>query len=726
MTDTGALGTWLRSCRQSAGMSQEELAERASLSVRALSNIERGRTEYPHPGSLRRLADALALQGQARAEFLGLGRRTPASVAYIAMPPLAPPADRVLVVPRQLPASVRQFVGRERELAVLTGLLGEAATRPAAAVISAIDGTAGIGKTALAVHFGHQAADLFPDGQLYANLAGFGPSGSPLAPGQAVRGFLNALGVRPEQIPQGLDDRAGLYRSLLAGRRMLVLLDNAADEEQARPLLPGSPGSLAVVTSRQQLAGLAAAEGAALITLDYLPEAEARQLLAARLGAGRVAAEPRAADDLVALCAGLPLALAIAAARAATRPALPLTALAAELADPAGRLDALDACDPAASVRAVFSWSTRQLGDAAGRMFRLLGLHPGADISVAAAASLAAVDQPEARRLLGELARAHLITEHVPGRYACHDLLRAYAADEAHHTDNELDREAAIGRVLDHYLHTAAAAALLLNPGREPVVLAPPRPGAAAGQSADYAQAMAWFEAEHRVLPAAVSVAARSGWDTHAWQLSWAMADFLCIRGHWQDWPATLRTALAAATRVADTAGELAERQGWYADALGHAERALRLYQAIGHMAGQAEALNNVGWYHGMLGDYQQASAFCRQALTLSTETGYRRLEGHAWDSLGHAEHHMGNLAEAAACYQRALSLHRVTGYRFHEANTLVHLADNHLAAHELAQARRAWQQALAILDELQHADAHEVRAKLASMTDHAAQNPSA
>ena len=251
MTESVAFGAWLRSCRRSAGLSQEVLAERAGLSVRAVRDLERGRTGAPHPGSLHRLADALALQGRARAEFLELGQG-PAGPAANSAPPRGhvPPADSALVVPRQLPASVRKFVGRERELATLAGLAGQAGSTTEAVVISAIDGTAGIGKTALAVHFGHQSAGLFPDGQLYVNLAGFAPSGSPLAPGQAMRGFLRALGVRPQQIPPGLDGQAGLYRSLLAGQRMLVVLDNAADEQQVRPLLPGSPGCLAVVTSR--------------------------------------------------------------------------------------------------------------------------------------------------------------------------------------------------------------------------------------------------------------------------------------------------------------------------------------------------------------------------------------------------------------------------------------------------------------------------------------------
>ena len=318
--------------------------------------------------------------------------------------------------------------------------------------------------------------------------------------------------------------------------------------------------------------------------------------------------------------------------------------------------------------------------------------------------------------------------------------------------------------MLDHYLHTAANAARLLDPSMEPVDLAPPAPGTAPGQPADRRQALAWFEDEHQVLLAAITLATESGFDSHAWQIPWAISPFLQTRGHWQEWADTQRTALAAATRLGDTAaqavcslllgtvcteigdhdqarrhsasslslyqrlgnrlgeakvhqnlGVLADAQGRYADALGHAERALRLFRAIGDQASEAVALNNLGWCRCLLGDYQQARAFCQQALTLCAEIGQRRAEGHAWDSLGYAEHHLGNLAEAAACYQRALNLHRESGDRFHEADTLTHLGDTCHAAGQLPQALQAWQQALAILDDLRHPDAKQVRAKLTS-----------
>jgi tetratricopeptide (TPR) repeat protein/transcriptional regulator with XRE-family HTH domain len=747
--------------RKAVGLTQEQLAERLGVERTTVVRWERGDTE-PLPWLRPRLAEALGVSAGRLGELLA------ADCAPVS------PAGRAAAVPRQLPAAVADFTGRAAELAALTQVLDNAsADAPGMVVISAIGGTAGVGKTALALHWAHQVAHRFPHGQLHVNLRGYDPSGDPGTAAEAIRGFLDALGVPPERTPTSREAQAGLYRSLLSGRRMLILLDNARDEQQVRPLLPASPASLVVVTSRSQLSGLAAADGAQMLNLDVLTHAEAVQMLTARLGADRAAAEPAAVDQIASLCACLPLALGVAAARAAVRPRLALAALAAELRDSAGRLDALDAGDPAASVRAVFSWSTRQLSDESARMFRLLGLQPGPDISVPAAASLAAVGESEARRLLAGLARSHLIAEHLPGRYVFHDLLRAYAADQAHHTESDADRSEAVGRVLDHYLHTAARAALVLVPHKEPVVLAVPGPGAVISQPADRRQALAWLETEHQVLLAAISLAAGSGFDAHAWQLSWALTSFLQRSGYWQEWAATQRTALTSATRLGDTTGQavsgrllatacnelgdldqarshytssltlyrrlgdrlgeakihhnlgvLAERQGRHAHALNHAQQALRLYEAIGDKAGQAEALNSAGWYHGLLGDYGQARALCHQAVALSAATGARWAEGCAWDSLGYAEHHLGNLAEAAACYERALSIAREIGDRFDEALALTHLGDTRQAAGEVVRARRAWQQALTILDDLEHPDADQVRAKLARMNDQAAPNP--
>jgi DNA-binding SARP family transcriptional activator/transcriptional regulator with XRE-family HTH domain len=501
------------------------------------------------------------------------------------------------VVPQQLPVVAPHFAGRGAELEALSRLLDEADGHAGTVVISAIGGTAGIGKTALALRWAHQVADRFPDGQLYVNLRGFGPSGQPLAPAEAVRGFLAALGIPAERIPVGLEARVGLYRSLLADRRMLILLDNAVDTAQVRPLLPGGPGCMVVVTSRRQLTALAAAVGAYPMSLDVLTDAEAHEFLARRLGADRLAAEPGAVNELIVLCARLPLALGIAAAQAAVTRGLPLAARAAELHDAHGRLDALDGGEATVNARVVFSWSFEQLSPAAARMFRLLGLHPGPDITVSAAASLAGTPCDQARRAIAELTSAFLLAEHCPGRYKFHDLLRAYAAEQAEAIDGEDDRQAAIHRVADHYLHTANAAHRLLYPARPPIRPASPHPGTRPEDLAGDAQALAWFDTEHQVLLGVVNLAFSHGLDGCAWQLPAAMETFLYRRGHWHDWDATQRTALTAAKRLGDLGSQAHAHRGiasarielaCYDDARRHLAEALCLREQVGDLAGRA------------------------------------------------------------------------------------------------------------------------------------------
>jgi tetratricopeptide (TPR) repeat protein/transcriptional regulator with XRE-family HTH domain len=738
--------------RKALGLTQEQLAEALDVGRTTVARWERGEA-HPLPWLRPKLAKALKVSPERIEALLG-------------GPESASAGGTSAVVPRQLPAAVADFTGRAAELQTLTGILDDAARgSPGTVVISAIGGTAGVGKTALALHWAHQVADQFGDGQLYVNLRGFDPSGTPATPGEAVRRFLGALGIPPERIPRLEEAQADLYRSLLAGRRMLIVLDNARDEQQVRPLMPASPASLIIVTSRNQLAGLAATDGARLLGLDVLPHAEAVGLLTARVGDARAAAEPAALAEIAGLCACLPLALAVAAARAAVRPGFPLAALAADLRDAARRLDALDSGDSSASVRAVFSWSYRQLSPEAARMFRLLGLHPGPDISVPAAASLTGTTEPEAHRMLGELTHGCLIAEHVPGRYALHDLLRAYAAAQARACDSNPERAAAIGRVLDHYLHTAAHGAFTLNPGGlDPVSLGLPCPGTAPERPDGNRSVLAWFDAERLVLVAAVGLAAESGFDSHAWQLLWAMTSCLEPQGHYQELVAAGRTALAAAALLGDIHGQavagrilavalthlgdydqarslheqslglyrrhgdalgeakvhknlsyLANRQGRHADALRHAEEALRLFRAIGSTAGESDMLNDVGWCHDLLGHYEQAREFCRQALSLCAQTGHRKNEAASWDSLGYAEHHLGNFGEAAACYERALGILREFNRPLNEAEILTHLADTRRAVGDLPRAREAWQQALVILEDLEHPDSDEVRAKLAS-----------
>jgi DNA-binding SARP family transcriptional activator/Tfp pilus assembly protein PilF len=664
--------------------------------------------------------------------------------------------------PAQLPYGMPDFTGREAELDRLNAMVasdnGEASR---AVVITAIAGTAGVGKTSLAVHWAHHVSHRFPDGQLYVNLRGFDPDGAAMDPGEAIRGFLDALGVPSQRIPMTLDAQAALYRSLLAGRRVLVVLDNARDTGQVSPLLPGSPGCLVVVTSRNRLSGLVAA-GAYPVAVDLLTADEARELLIHRIGKDRVAAEPEAVDEIIAGCAGLPLALSIVAARAAVHPQFTLAALASELHDARGGLDAFVGEDAATDVRVVFSWSYWTLSAEAALLFRLLGLHPGPHVTAPAAASLAGVPVAEARRLLAELVAAHLLEERTPGRFTFHDLLRAYATEQVHAVDAEAERRAAIGRLLDHYLHTAYAADQLLYPDWRADEPPPSRPGVAPILLTDPDRALAWFTAEHPVLLAAVELAAGAGFDGQVRQLAWMITNYLHRQGHWRDWAACLHAALDAARCMADAAGQaeahrvlclaymqlcrlddaythaqraldlfrqvggatdqarvhlglgwVLEQQGHHTDALHHAEQALELFRATGNRTGESDALNWVGWYHTLLGRHEQAITHCERSLTLKRKLGDQYGEAETWNTFGHARHHLGQLEEAIACYGRALELWRKLGDRYEKSQTLLHLGEVLHTAADLDAARDVWHQALDILDELGHPTAEHVRAKL-------------
>jgi DNA-binding SARP family transcriptional activator/tetratricopeptide (TPR) repeat protein len=662
-------------------------------------------------------------------------------------------------VPAQLPPAIGAFAGRDRELVRLDALLAHAAT---SAPIAAISGTAGVGKTTLAVHWAHRAAARFPDGQLYLNLRGFDPAGSSMPPAEAVHVFLDALGVSANRIPSTVDARIGLYRSLLAGRRILVMLDNARDAEQVQPLLPGSAGCLTIVTSRSQLASLIATEGAHPVAVDLMSDADARDLLARRLGPDRTGAEPAAVAEIAARCARLPLALAVVAARAATRPTVRLAALAAELRGAGAALDALPGDARATDVRAVFSWSYRTLSPAAARLFRLLGRHPGPDIGFAAAASLAGRAAEPTGRLLTELAEAHLLAEHRPGRYLLHDLLRAYAAELSRRHDDANARRHAVHRVLDHYLHSMYAAATQLNLRRGPMALQPPRAGVRPEPVHGHDTAMSWCSAEHAILLATVELAVEAGFDRHAVQLASVLSTYLLRSAHWQEQVATQELALSAARRLGDRseqaralrgsalayarAGRLedadrqhrhalelfvalddpvgqalahtglamvAERRGQLADSLRYNELALEVYRTIGNEHWQANALNGVGWSHALLGNHTVALAHCTQALTLLQRLGDREGQAHCWDSLGYAYQGLADYERAFACYRQAIDLCHELGDRYWEADSLRNLGSAQNAAGQPATARKSWRKALDILSELDHPDADELRAKL-------------
>ncbi len=755
MSESGGpvFGDVVRAYRRRLGMTQEELADKTGLSVRGIGRIEAGRIALPRARTLRLLADAFGLAGGERDRFCHVVE----SKASSALARLGP---------AQLPTYLEAFVGRTEQLSRLDAMLPVSSRHDSASMVIAIDGPPGVGKTTLAVRWAHRVADRYPDGQLYVNLRGFDGGGPPVEAAWALRGFLHALDVAPQRIPADLDAQAALFRSLLAGRRMLIVVDNARDSAAVRPLLPGAPGCLVLVTSRNQLTGLIAADGAHPLKVDLFTDAEAAQLLAHRIGNDRVAAEPAAAEEIIRHCAGLPLALAIVAARALVHPQLRIEPLAHELRDAATRLDALSTGDPATDVRAVLSWSYAALAADAASLFRLLGLHPGPDISMPAMASLAGLDPARVRRLVDEMVRAHLMVEHSPGRYAMHDLLRAYAVEQARLGD-AVESQIAERRMLDHYVHTGYAAARQLNPHLDQITLTLPAQDTAPEHIATYDAALAWFTAEHAVLLALVHHAVATGQDLHTWQLARTLGTFLDRRGLWHDRLTVELAAVGAANRLGDATGQaraqrnlastyielgryddayahltnalnlaartgdvtrlahtqgslgyLRERQGRHSDALQHARQALRLYQEAGHRVGQARALNQIGWYHGLLAHHDEALTYCRLAIGLFQALDDREGEAAAWDSLGYAHHQLAHHTDAFTSYQRALSLFRRLGDRYYEAGTLTRLAESHYAVGDLAGARAAWHDALAILTELDHADAEQVRARLRDLND--------
>lgn len=721
-----------------AGRTAEALEVFAGLRRRLVTDLG---TE-PGP-ELRRLHEAMLRHGAAPSD-----------------PPGSPDLRRV---PLQLPADVRGFTGRRGELALLDDQLAQTTPLGAPVVITVLTGTAGVGKTTLAVHWAHRVRGHFPDGQLFVDLRGFTLAGSPLEPTTALRGLLDALGVAPGRIPAIPDSMAALYRSVLAGRRVLIVLDNARDSAQVRPLLPGSAGCFVLVTSRERLAGLVAAQGATTIELSPPGPVEAGELLAARLEPGRAAAEPAAVEEIVRQCARLPLALSIAAAYATGRPGVPLLALASEVRDAGGPLEVLTTGDPATELRAVFSWSYRALPAEPARVFRAFGLHPGPDLTAAAAASLAGLPMPTVHPLLTALTRANLLVRQPADRYTCHDLLRVYAADLAHQHDTEPCRMAVVRRVLEHYLHSAEAADRRLNPAREPRRLPTPGPLVRPERFTSRERAQAWFDAEHQVLMAAIRLAAASGFGSYAGWLVSAVDDYLDRRGHWHDRIMVGVTALSVtdaqvdpgaaarvhrrlahaharlgdldeadehlreALEVAAAAGDVVGlghthvnlaylwgRRDRPTTALDHARQALRLYRTSHHRRGEATVLNKIGWYYAQLGRYREAVRACEQALALHRGLDDRYGQAATWDSLGYVHHYLGDHDRAVHAYRMALTLLRDLGDGHGEADTLLRLGDTYLATGGHAAAREAWQDALTILDLLDHPDAELARTRLA------------
>jgi tetratricopeptide (TPR) repeat protein len=635
---------------------------------------------------------------------------------------------RAAPVPRELPADVDAFTGRADEMAELDRLLmaggGQIArNRPESAgsaiVISAVAGSAGVGKTALAVRWSHRVRHAFPDGQLYVNLRGYDP-GEPVAAADALAGFLRALGVAGQDIPADVDERAARYRSMMDGRQMLILLDNAAAAEQVRPLLPGTPSCVVVATSRDSLAGLVAQHGARRLDLDLLPSADAVALLRALIGA-RVDADPDAAATLAQQCARLPLALRVAAELAAARPALTLAQLAGELAGEQRRLDLLDAGgDSRTAVRGVFSWSYRHLPSAAARAFRLIGLHPGPDLDSYAAAALIGGTREQASDLLDLLSRAHLIRPARRGRYSMHDLLRAYArqltaaqvdgpgAVDPGGAGDGSEGRAALARLLDYYLAVGVAALDILVPAernRRPRI---PPPATEVPSMVSLAEARAWLDSEWATLVAAAYTATQ-GSPAHATGLTAIVWRYTQTAGHYTDAFAIHTRALRAARQAGDRAAEayalnalgINERLGRNSQAVGYFEQALALFRETGDRFGAACALTNLGADDWRQGRYPQARSHRQQALALFREIGDQPGEARALKGLGQVECRQGRSSQAAGHFQQALALYRELGDLSNEAHVLGNLGMVEGRHGRYLQAVRYLQQALALHREI-------------------------
>jgi tetratricopeptide (TPR) repeat protein len=668
--------------------------------------------------------------------------------------------EPAVATPRQLPAPPNAFTGREDDLARLSAALDSSVGPGGTMLISAVAGTGGMGKTWLALHWAYRHLDDFPDGQLFVDLRGFSPDGQPMAVGAALRGFLDALDAGAPA-PVDVHAQAARYRGLVAGKRMLVVLDNAADTAQVVPLLPGSPTVSVLVTSRNRLAGLISGHGAQHLPVGVLSHGGSRALLEARIGAERIAAEPAAVDEILAFCGGFPLALSVIAGRAQMHAHLPLATLATELRE-AG-LHAFDDDDPAASLSAVLSWSYRALNDDQASAFGLLGIAPGPDISLRAAASLTGLPTSRVGAVLRGLTQSSLLGQDNLARYGMHDLVRRYAIDTAHTGHPETERMAASRRAVDFYLHTARAGDRLLYPHRLPIKLDPPAPGCCPHSPPDHAAAIAWFDAEHRCLLAAQRTAAAHGWQLAVWQLAWTLSSFHLRRGHLQDDVAAWQAGLAAADDLGDPGlrtvahrclGHAHARAGRYAAALdhlqqaftlakdnddaysqghalwilawtekqrgdvrralAHAAHALCLFRTLGNPAWEADALSGVGWYAAHVGDHDQARHHCDAALALHREHGNRNGEADTLDTLGYIAHHTGDHTRAIDDYQRALDLRRELGNTYEAANTLDQMGHPLVALGQYVRARTAWWKALELY-QVQHrsADVDRVRRQL-------------
>lgn len=613
------------------------------------------------------------------------------------------PAARV---PAQLPAGPTAFTGRATELDRLLARgswwrSSADGPAPATVVISAIDGMAGVGKTALAVHAAHRMAEHYPDGQLFLDLHGYTEGVAPTDPAAALDAMLRALGTPGPQIPPTLDERAALYRTCLADKQVLILLDNASSEGQVLPLLPGTAGCLVLITSRRRLSGL---DGVDPVCLDVLPLPEAVALFVATAGADRIEPDQRMVEEIVEACGGLPLAVRIAAGRLRHRPAMTLADLAELLQDKQHRLTELHAGHR--SILATFDLSYADLAADQQRALRLLSLHPGTDFDLYAAAALTDTTTRQIRRTLDDLIEAHLLDQHAPGRYRFHDLLRAHAAHTAAAVDGEADRQAALDRLFDHYGHTAAIAADLAyadNARPRPDAQPPATPGPPV---LDQQQALSWLETELANLLAAATHAVGHGRGDHTMHQSAALHRHLRTRGHYTHGTALHQRALQAARARSDPTAELdvLNNLGWTHLINGCTqlstesfEQALRLARATGLRSSEPDALTGLGNNHYLQGRYQQATDVYQQALRLARTTGNHTSQLDALIGLGRVHQLQDRLLEATACYEQALRLARSSADHHGELTALTGLGYVYHGQDRLDRSAECYEQALHI-----------------------------
>ncbi len=624
----------LRLLRSEVRLTQEELAEVAGLSPRSVSDLERGVHRTARKDTAGLLADALGLAAPVQAAFVAAARgRAPAADVLAARDAAAADgaAGASAAATRTLPRDIASFTGRESELAQLTAAVADAAAGGGVVGIHAIGGMAGIGKTTFAVHAAHQLAPGFPDGQVFLPLHGHTPGQRPVDPADALASLLLMAGVGAAQIPPGLEARAAVWRDYLTGKKILLLLDDAAGHEQVTPLLPGAAASLVLVTSRRRLAAL---EDAAVISLDTMSPGDAAALLARLAGRPGVRAGDAAVGEITRLCGYLPLAIGMLGRQLYHHPAWTAEGLAADLAAARDRLELMQTEN--LSVAAAFGLSYRDLTAGQRRLFRALGLHPGPDIDAYAAAALTGTSVATARRYLEALYGQHLITEPGPGRYRLHDLIREHARALTA-ADDPSARASATGRLLGYYAHTALAASKhipdwITAQGRP----APGPPPACAPPIRAPQQAFAWLEAERANLHAAV-IYATSADVEHAIAIPAAMASFLNVRGYWDEAQTLHRIAVNAARQTGDMPAHaralalLAGVQGMAGNipaSAANTDLAMALYRDLGNLSGQADCLNGMGTLHGITGNYPAADACHHQALALFRDLGDQRGQG--------------------------------------------------------------------------------------------------